>query len=428
MVESDTDNDSDNSSTIVDGSKKKKKKNKKKKGERGRSKSPSSKGGGRSRSGSRGRRSKSPSKRGKNDNPIKWSKEELLDKVKRIGKFNLDDRTGAGTLDIIGKRILVEEQVVLKELCRRYTEIQTISIKKNFLNDSTFLILSESLIDLRHLRSLTISDNILTVDSIQILIDKYSKLSRKVEHLDIRNNNITGIDGLDMMAKLYKAFPFVLTLNGIKVLSSKRDQANNILDCNNCRLKYTDMIIVTKLLHECPHIDTVILSNNLIDSKGGLFLCEQFKERLYNVTKIDISFNPLTDEDKTNIVIENFMQMLRIVTHITEFKCDGNKLYTQQLKDRIDRSCSVNRVGRLSQKPNFFTHWITDRLEASSKELPTNKYKDIETGYLLYINITNVSYHYHHHYYYYYYHHHHYHYHYHYQSFQLMKSFVEVIE
>jgi hypothetical protein len=381
MPDTDTDNDSDNSitSTTIDN-KTKKKKGKKKKGDRGRSKSPSSRTNGRSRSGSRGRRSKSPSKKGKNENPIKWTKEELLDKVKRIGKFHLDDSTGAGTLDIVGKRILIEEQIVLKELCRRYTEIQSISIKKNFLNDSTFLILTDTLIDLRHLKTLIISDNILTIDSIQLLIDKYSKLTRKVEHLDIRNNNITNIDGLDMMAKLYKAFPFILTLNGIKILNTKRDQSNSILDCNNCRLKNTDLIIVTKLLQECHHIDTVILSNNLIDSKGGIFLCQQFQEKLYHVAKIDISFNPLTDEDKTNIVIEYFMNMLRLVSHITEFKCDGNKLYTQQYKDRIDISCSVNRVGKLSTKPNFFSHWITERLEASSKELPTNKYKDIETG------------------------------------------------
>jgi hypothetical protein len=50
------------------------------------------------------------------------------------------------------------------------------------------------------------------------------------------------------------------------------------------------------------------------------------------------------------------------------------------MKDRIDRSCSVNRAGKLSKTPNFFSQWITQKLEASSKELPTNKYKDIETG------------------------------------------------
>jgi len=382
MPESESDNDSDNSSNsnMMNDKKKKKKKNKKK-GERGRSKSPSGRDRARSRSGSRGRRGGSASKKGKNENPMKWTKEELLDKVKKIGKFTLDDITGAGKLDIIGKRILVEEQIVLKELCRRFTEIQTISIKKNFLNDSTFAALSDSFIDLRHLKMLTLSDNILTIESVQILIDKFSKLSRKVEHLDIRNNNITGVEGLEMMAKLYKAFPFILTLNGIKVLSIKRDKDDNtILDCNNCRLKYTDLIIVVKLLQECPHIDTVILSNNLIDSKGGLYLCEQFKDKLYNVSKIDISFNPLTEEDKTNTVIEHFMQMLRLATHITEFKCDGNKLYTQDIKNRIDRSCSVNRAGKLSKTPNFFSQWITQKLEASSKELPTNIYKDIETG------------------------------------------------
>lgn len=346
----------------------------------GRSKSPSGRDRARSRSGSRSRRGGSASKTGKNENPTKWTKEELLDKVKRIGKFTLDDSTGAGTLDIVGKRILVEEQIVLKELFRRYTEIQSVSIKKNFLNDSTFITLSECLIDLRHLKTLNLCDNILTIESVQILINKFSKLSRKLDHLDIRNNNITGVDGLEMMAKLYKAFPFILTLNGIKILSTKRDKDNSILDCNNCRLKYTDVIIVTKLLQETPHINTVILSNNLIDSKGGLFLCEQFKDKLYHVTNIDISFNPLTEEDKTNIVIEHFLQLLRQATHITEFKCDGNKLYTQDIKDRIDRSCSVNRAGKLSKKPNFFSQWITERLEATSKELPTNKYKDIETG------------------------------------------------
>ena len=291
-----------------------------------------------------------------------------------------------GTLDIVGKRILPEELIVLKELCRRYTEIQSISIRKNFLNDATFATLSDSFTDLRHLRSLTMSDNILTIESIDVLISKFGKLTRKLENLDIRNNNITGLEGLEMMAKLYKSFPFVLTLNGIKVLSTKRETHSTVLDCNNCRLKYTDLIMVSKLLQECQHIDTIILSNNLIDSKGGLYLCDQIQNLLMNIRKIDISFNPLTEDDKTNTVIEHFMEMLRRATHITEFKCDGNKLYTKDFKDRIDRSCSVNRARILARTPNFFSNWIADSLVNSAPPLPINKYKDIETG----INILSI--------------------------------------
>lgn len=270
--------------------------------------------------------------------------------------------------------------MVLKELCRRFTEIQSISIRKNFLNDATFLMLSDSFTDLRHLKTLTMSDNILTIESIDVLINKFSKLTRKLENLDIRNNNITGLEGLDMMAKLYRSFPFILTLNGIKILNSKRDQENKVLDCNNCRLKYTDLIVVSKLLQECPHVDTVVLSNNLIDSKGGLYLCDQFQNQLMNIEKIDLSFNPLTEDDKTNTVIEHFMEMLRRATHITEFKCDGNKLYTKEFKDRIDRSCSVNRARKLARTPNFFAHWISNKLKNCAPPLPINKYKDIETG------------------------------------------------
>lgn len=75
--------------------------------------------------------------------PADWSKEDLMDKVKKFATFTMDKKLGAASLVIAEKKILDESMKVLTELFNRNTEIQTIVITKCFLVDDTFTQLME---------------------------------------------------------------------------------------------------------------------------------------------------------------------------------------------------------------------------------------------------------------------------------------------
>lgn len=55
----------------------------------------------------------------KGQKPSDWSKEELMDKLKKIANFNIDKLTGSGILEIINKRIMSEDLIVIKETLTR---------------------------------------------------------------------------------------------------------------------------------------------------------------------------------------------------------------------------------------------------------------------------------------------------------------------
>ena len=125
----------------------------------------------RSRGKSRSSRSKSPSKGKKdNDGPQDWSTDELKSYIRGFATFNIDKGTNIGEVFINGKKILEEQLTILSELCKRFSEIQTISIKRCYLNDATMSQLLELLKFLRHLKILDLSYNTLSKESISLII------------------------------------------------------------------------------------------------------------------------------------------------------------------------------------------------------------------------------------------------------------------
>ena len=81
-------------------------------------------GASRSKSPTKGRdKSKSPSKaRVKNvqgHKPSDWTKEELMDKLKKFANFSVDRMTGSGVLEIKNKRFMSEDLAIIKETLTR---------------------------------------------------------------------------------------------------------------------------------------------------------------------------------------------------------------------------------------------------------------------------------------------------------------------
>jgi hypothetical protein len=81
-------------------------------------------GGSRSRSPSKGRdKSKTPLKQRKKNmkghKPSDWSKEELMDKLRKFAVFNVDRMTGSGVMEIKNKRFMSEDLEVIRETITR---------------------------------------------------------------------------------------------------------------------------------------------------------------------------------------------------------------------------------------------------------------------------------------------------------------------
>jgi hypothetical protein len=172
-------------------------------------------------------RSKSPSKGKKKSGqknrsnavqlPSEWTRAELMEKLAPFAKLTMDKSSGSGSLEATNKRILTEETIIIIETIRRYTEIQHISFKKCLLTDETFLKFVEVMRNLRHLKSLNLCFNALSSETVKAIIEIATQSSRKLEALDLRENNISSQDG----QILYNAFPTIRYLNGINVQEIK---------------------------------------------------------------------------------------------------------------------------------------------------------------------------------------------------------------
>jgi len=312
----------------------------------------------RSRSPSRLRASKNAKKKTKD-----MSLEEMTDRVKKFGKLNMDAKTGVGTLEVNSKRLMSEDIDVLIEVFKRYTEVQHIRLQKCFLTDDLLEKLYEGgLKGLRHLKSLWIGFNMLTERSSKFLIEKFSKLPRQIQHLDLRSNSLTE----ENAEELYHAFPNLQTLNEIAIYKYKRDLTNTIVDCHALQLKLPEMKILVCMLQglgsRC-HLTTLDLSNNLISAKGLKVLAEGI--RLLPVQELDISFNPCTDDDLDFTGIDALYLSIHRHKYIARLYYEGVNMPTEHLES-LHTSMQVNNQLLPAQKnddgviKDKFAAYITD--------------------------------------------------------------------
>jgi len=335
----------------------------------------------RSRSPSRLRASKGAKKKTKD-----MSLEEMIDRVKKFGKLNMDAKTGVGTLEVNSKRLMGEDIGVLVDVFKRYTEVQHIRLQKCFLTDDLLERLFEGgLKGLRHLKSLWIGFNMLTERSSKFLIEKFSKLPRQLQHLDMRSNSLSE----ENAEELYHAFPNLQTLNEIQVYKYKRDLNNNIVDCHALQLKLPEMKILVCLLqqlgHRC-HLHTLDLSNNLISAKGLKVLAEGI--RLLPVQELDISYNPCTDGDLDFSGIDALYLSIHRHKYIARLCYEGVSM-PEEYMDSLMCSMQVNKQLLPAQKnddgviKDKFATYIYDVVAQRTEPLPFNHYKDMQFDYVV---------------------------------------------
>ena len=345
-------------------------------------KSKKSKNGNSTRSSSRGKdreRSRSPSRMRASSGKKKQASlgdltvEEMADRVKKFGKLTVDDRTGAGNLEIIQKRLMPEDVEILLELFRRFTELQHVRFQRCFMTDDILKrIVIEGLSHLRHLKSLFLPFNMLTDVSADLIIERFSELNRQLQNLDTRSNTFSE----EKAAALYEAFPAITTLNEIPIYRSKRETSVSDLDLSKKTMKFADIKILVCLLRDLKpcHITSLDLSSNAISASALRLLAEGLTE--VALQYINLDNNPMTDNELDFTGMEALFIAAHRYKHICTISHAGSE-FPEQLRERLATSLAVNRSlyvpptdeGMFKDK---FSAYIYGVVAESTPELPEN--------------------------------------------------------
>lgn len=332
----------------------------------------------RSRGKSRGSRSKSPSK-GKRDNqgPQDWTTDELKSYIRGFATFNVDKDTNIGEVFINGKKILEEQITILSELCKRFSEIQIMSIKRCYLNDSSLSQLIEAVKVLRHLKVLDLSYNALSKVSINLIVSYFSKARNKLVSLDLRNNTFEKEnDGYD----LYNAFERTITsLNGINLKETRLKVTT--LDLSSQQLRLPEVGILCHLLNDSKsfYLSEINLCNNCVNSDGLELLSEVLLDKK-NILKLNLSQNPLNNNNLAPVLsgIKRLMYSVALNKYIQCITFSPSLNVPQDILERIENSLMVNRSRILTLTTNFFADYIEKRIRYGAPPFARNKLEGYE--------------------------------------------------
>lgn len=273
---------------------------------------------------------------------------------------------------ISGKRIFGESKSVLLEVFRRFPFIKNVSLTSCFLTDELFMDLVKGLALLRHLQTLNLSLNVLTTNSLKLIIERFAKLpvENSIQILDLRDNAISDHDG----KLLYKHFRHtIIELNGLRLQAIKSNIDDSVLNMSNRKIRSCEVTILCCLLRQsCPHIQVLNLSKNNIEAEG-LFVIADSVRKNNALTEIHLSNNPLTESldgyDLSGAI--EFMSALKETTrikHVTIADCGLPKT----LEESILTAVAVNRSLVGVDNPTYFQ----DCVEAAAHKRAARYAKD----------------------------------------------------
>ena len=180
---------------------------------------------------------------------------------------------------------------------------------------------------------------------------------QKLDNVDFRNNNLAMDDG----RCLYRAFSeCVAEINGIPIAAVRADVDKPVLDLQRKDVRAAETMMVQMLLRECPHVTSVVLAHNRIDAKSGEYLVECLVD-ITTIAELDLSHNPITNEDKTFVVLEKVKKLLRQTNHLQHVHLRGVTVPADVAK-QIDTSLRVNRSIFKPEPDDSFQRFIARRL------------------------------------------------------------------
>lgn len=228
---------------------------------------------------------------------------------------------------------------MLSEIFRRTTEMQRVYLPFCFLNDEQAIKIILALRSVRHLKEIDLSQNQLNPPSVDMLIAQFSKISRKPQMINLRDNPNLSYDDAE---KLYTAFPNIPRLNNIPIGELRRsEQAVEVLDLAQYDLKLFEVGIVKRLIEDLPRVNTINLRNNQINAKGLEVIFDVIRTRP-NIRTLDLSFNPITNDGKDLSAINILQHFLQSQTQMMYVNLEGIQL-SADIQERINRALAVNR-------------------------------------------------------------------------------------
>jgi hypothetical protein len=295
--------------------------------------------------------------------PSDWSKEDLMDKVKKFASFITDKKTGAASLIIEEKKILDESMKVLNELFNRNTEIQTITVSRCFLVDDTFAELMEKgVMRQRHVKNINFSGNALTKKSMHQIIEFFTdRDERPLDNIDVRDNILNAHD----IREMYEALPRLKHFNGINLIESK---GKIDLNLSGKKMKVTEVSIVCCLTRESQIIKTLDLSKNYVDSESLHVLADMIIHT-EDIHAINLALNPLTNNGDDHTGSLALMKAMQSSTMICNLDLVGGKL-RPDVEESIMRSVMINRSVKGNANPHRFKEFLDKRLLQVAPEKP----------------------------------------------------------
>jgi len=303
--------------------------------------------------------------RGLKLDPSQWSRQELIDKLNGFAHFNIDDKNGIGTLSSEGRRLLSEDVQVLLEIMRRVTEIQTVNLSSCGLTDEVFgQLLNPGLVGLRHLKELRLQSNLLSSVSVLGIVNSFSKLSRKLELLDLQFNSLIFEDGSNM----YAAFSNSITeLNGFPIGKMLQEASvHEVLDVSGKAMRLAELGIVCRLMQQLKKLHTVNLANNRISALGLNELIAALKD-VKHITSIDISGNPATDDGKDFTGVQALVLFAKSSTQLQRVICDGLFKPDSKEESALQHSLMANRSVAGHLDGSYFNKFAQALIEKKAK-------------------------------------------------------------
>lgn len=261
--------------------------------------------------------------------------------------------------------MLSEDVQVLLEIMRRVTEIQTVNLSGCGLTDEIFKhILDPGLVGLRHLKELRLQSNLLTNLSVEGIVHSFSKRSRKLDVLDLQFNSLIFEDG----KSLFSAFSSSIgELNGFPVgLITKEQSGMQVLDVSNRAMRLAELGIVCGLMQQLKKLHTVNMAHNRINALGLTLLVGVLKS-VHHVTNIDVSDNPVTDDEKDFSGVTALLLFAKSSTQLQRVGCEGMLKLGSKEESALAHSLMANRSVTGHLDGSYFNNFARALIERKAQ-------------------------------------------------------------
>lgn len=307
-----------------------------------------------------------------------WSKQELMDKIKSFAKWTVSKKTGACELLVQDKRLLNEDIEAIKELLRRNTEAQVITINNCGLTDEQFSEIAVSLKGQRHVKRIYLKYNLLGMDSVHTLIRTFSRASRPIEVIDTQGNtNMSFTEG----RLLYSAFAGLISLNELPVREFQLEEGAvplQVLPLPGKSIRNTEVAIVSMILEQLNTITKLELQDNLINAEGLAYLTDTISH-CHTIIDIDISSNPLTENlalDEPDLSgVQALLRFFESSTRMQRGKWEQVEGIPPQIDELLHQALMANRAVKGSWDGDYFNNYAMGLIERLAPPLPPNKLK-----------------------------------------------------